>query len=152
MGARGPAPTPIRILEARGSTVPGRRGSGVEMEPGAPVCPAQLSAAAKLIWRRCVKHLTWAGILCKADEGALAAYCVRLARAWEITAAIEAKGKKKFKGEPEYKLLRVEASAWQDVARLAAQFGFSPSARARIEAPAVQKPRIIDMRDRAANE
>lgn len=75
MGARGPAPraTNMRILEGNPSRRPINH-EEPEPESGA-VCPEWLSADAKSEWARLAPILEACGILTKADEIALAAYC-----------------------------------------------------------------------------
>jgi P27 family predicted phage terminase small subunit len=136
----GRPPVPTAILEARGS----RRAQGRRAEPRpqveAPACPAWLSKEAKAEWRRQVKALVAMGVVAKCDRALLAVYC----EAWgEFVQAAEAIGKSgllikdpdgdKLRRNP---LLTVRDHAAERLLKLAAQFGFSPAARTRVQAVA----------------
>lgn len=137
MGARGPAPTPTLILKARGSSlVKGRQGEPVApSEP--PTLPAFLSTEAKREWGRQVELLAAMGLLATCDRAALAAYC----EAWGEFAELVAKCEE-VKAAPGHGwekviasgLLSAKAKAVERLVKLAAQFGFTPAARARVRA------------------
>ena len=56
MGSRGPAPTPTRKLDLRGSWRAGTRPGEPKPEPVAPVKPAALSPAAGAVWDERVRQ------------------------------------------------------------------------------------------------
>lgn len=128
MGLRGPAPTPTRILETRGSWRAKINDGELRFPEGEPNCPAFLSREAKAEWRRQVELLRAAGILTEADRAALAVYC----EAWGEFAELCTR----LKASPSDWRLRMQKNAAADRAiKAAAQFGFSPSARARLKGP-----------------
>ena len=75
MGKRGPAPTPTKILEVRGSWRAGARQDEPQPEAKRPVCPAWLMPEAKRAWRELAPQLDRMGVLGKCDRNALARYC-----------------------------------------------------------------------------
>src|SRR5262245_34316505 len=143
MGARGPAPTPTELLSLRGSRrAAGRKG---ELRPPAcaPSCPGWLVPEAKREWRRAVKQLLALGILAEIDRALLAAYC----EAWAEFAAVSADLEKTSrlvetdKGNViQSPLVGIRNRAAERLLRLAAQFGMSPAARTRINAPTEDEP------------
>jgi P27 family predicted phage terminase small subunit len=139
MGRRGPAPTPTVILRTRGTFRPDRRRSDeVQYPPGKPPCPSWLSPEAKREWRRVIGHLHDAGVMTLVDRAMLAVYCeawgefVEAARkAAEVGFLFRAEGGVKLNP-----LLKVRDRAAARAVQLAGHFGFSPSTRTRIGAPA----------------
>lgn len=153
---RGPAPTPTPILKARDSWRANERTGEVQFPEGAPPCPAFLNREAKAEWRRQVKQLQAAGILCQVDRAALACWCEAWAEFVEIREAIETiLTRQRDLGENATSqdvqreigyvvainagLLNAKNKAVDRLLRLAQQFGFSPSARARIKGPQLQE-------------
>ena len=141
MGSRGPLPTPTPILRARGSWRANMRRDEVQFQSGAPPSPAWLGREAKAEWRRVAKQLARAGLVQRVDLAALAAYCeawgefVQLRAdvdALRAAAADEPAGRT---AESVLKLIRRKNAAAERAERMAAQFGFTPAARARITAP-----------------
>lgn len=89
MGRRGPAPkaTNLKILEGN----PGKRplnNNEPQPESGA-VCPDWLSADARAHWNRIAPVLESCGILTRADEYTLAAFCDAVANYIRATQQIE---------------------------------------------------------------
>ena len=80
MGNRGPQPTPMAILRARGSWRGDLNRSEPRPEPGRPVCPSWLNAEAKKAWRSLVPQLAAMRVLTRIDGHALARYCLLWAR------------------------------------------------------------------------
>ena len=137
MGARGPCPTPTAVLEARGSTVPGRRRTGEPRPPvEAPGCPSWLSREARAEWRRVVAELERMGVIAKADRAALTVYC----EAWgdfvalraEIDRRIKAAGPGGYDVVISAGLLNAKNKTADRLVRAAQQFGLTPAARARV--------------------
>jgi len=137
MGARGPAPTPKSILEARGSWRAGVAGNAT-LPIQAPGCPEFLSKEAKAEWRRQVPLLIQMGVIAKIDRALLAMYC----EAWGefVEARQEIDRMKKNRAKPleitNAGLYNLRTRAFERALKIAAQFGFSSSARARLNAPA----------------
>jgi len=133
----GPPPTPTKTLEARGSWRAKIRDKEPRPEVERPNCPAILKGEARREWVRQVKELHRLGLLAKMDRAVLACYC----EAWgEFCAAaeyVEKNGRTFLLGEiPKlHPMVKVKNAAAERVLRLAAQFGFSPAARARLQAP-----------------
>lgn len=138
MGLRGPPPTPTPILKARGSWRAGERAGEVQFDPTPPKCPPQLGAEAKAEWRRQVKQLQEAGLLQATDRAALALWCEAWGEWCEARTALDKDGYT-IKTATGY----VQASPWVAIrngaadrmTKIAAQFGFTPAARARLKAP-----------------
>ena len=143
MGRRGPAPTPTPLLTLRGSTlVTQRRLRGeVKPPPGAPPCPEWLDAESKAAWRQLVPTLELMGILTKVDANALARYCKLWARWRSMEDFIDAKGVMyplkgddgKVKCFQQWPQVAIANKLAQQLTRLEAEFGMTPSARARIQ-------------------
>ena len=78
---RGPAPTPTKILELRGSKRARRNPNEPKPDKGRPRCPLWLKGNAKAEWKKLVEMTDRMGILTKVDGNALARYC-RLWQRW----------------------------------------------------------------------
>lgn len=135
MGLRGPAPTPKPILAARGSNRESRGGAGMQAKVEIPPCPAMLGKIARKEWRRQSLALQELGVIAQIDRAALAVWC----DAWEefLTAVHHLKKHgRTVKGSMgqvvQSPWLRTKAGAADRLLKYAAQFGFTPSARARI--------------------
>ena len=134
MGQRGPKPTPTVVLEARGTA--GRHDRTGEPRPpiAAPSCPTWLSVEAKAEWKRATKYLLAMGCVAECDRAMLAAYC----EAWsdyfglvkEVKQTVAKQGMAAAIGAG---LVGARDKAADRMARLAAQFGFSPSSRVRVK-------------------
>jgi P27 family predicted phage terminase small subunit len=138
MGARGPAPTPVPVLKARGSWRAKVRAGEVAYESGPPPCPDWLGADAAAEWKRIVPLLRSAGVLQRTDLAGLAGYCEAwgefccLSRLAERVRAGAEKGGVPL-GETEFKLIRLKNGAAERAAKMAQQFGFTPASRARVQ-------------------
>lgn len=100
-----------------------------------PPCPAFLGRIGRKEWRRQAEELKSLGVIAKLDRAALAVWC----DTWEeyLTAvSMVRKHGKQVKGSMGQKVIspwfRAKASAADRLLKYAAQFGFTPSARARI--------------------
>jgi P27 family predicted phage terminase small subunit len=127
-------PTPTPILEARGSRKARQRAANGERRPPLkrPSCPAWLSKEAKAEWRRQIKQLEELGLAAEIDRAVLAAYCDAWGELVEVNRLLEEAGGAKADN---WRLLAVKARAREQLAKLAQQFGFSPSSRARVKVP-----------------
>lgn len=144
MGRRGPPPTPDAILKLRGArsalSKRRRRGQGVAGQAGTPRCPEWLDEDAKAIWRRVVPQLRQMNVLALIDSSALGRYC-RLSSRWQRAekfleqhgtsyAVKDSDGKVKYLAQfPE---VSIAANLAQQLTRLEAEFGMTPSARTRV--------------------
>lgn len=137
MGARGPAPKPsaLRVLEGNPGHRPINR-SEPKPRPIAPKCPSWLDAEAKREWRRIAPALERLGLLTEIDGAALAGYCQSYAR-WRQCQQVLAKDGLTFKTESGYMAARPEVAianrALIEIRAFCAQFGMTPSARARMQ-------------------
>jgi P27 family predicted phage terminase small subunit len=113
----------------------------VQFQTGAPPCPAWLGREAKVEWRRVAKQLAHAGLVQRVDLAALAANCeawgefVQLRADVDALRAAAADNPSGRTAESVLKLVRLKNAAAERAVRMAAQFGFTPAARARITAP-----------------
>jgi P27 family predicted phage terminase small subunit len=142
MGLRGPAPTPTKILEVRGSW----RAKEREGEPRFPEArlsaPSWLGKEAKAEWKRVVNACAPLGILADVDRATLVAYCETWDEYCRLTRAIARRdrlardvGQEEAPAESLELTLSQRHRAATQLVRLAGQFGFSPAARARVKAP-----------------
>lgn len=137
MGLRGPQPTPTSILQMRGSLKGTYGRVGEPQSPvEAPAIPAILGAEGKAEWERIVPLLIARRTLAKTDRAMLTVYC----QAWEdftaatILVAKARAGKYKHKGALQDHPRRVLYHAVDRLLKTAAQFGLSPSTKARVRA------------------
>ncbi|AZF90288.1 MAG: terminase small subunit [Phage 5P_3] len=141
----GPAPTPTKLKELRGN--PGKRALNAhEPQPRAAkvTCPRWLPTAAKREWRRIAPELVRLGLLTVADRAALAAYCEAWAEAIMAHQALQREGYT-FETEKGYRgvhpLVAVKNKALLRMRAFGAEFGMTPSARARLS---VEPPTPLD--------
>ncbi len=90
--ARGPAPTPTKLLKVRGSWRAKTRENEPELPVKAPPAPAFLNAEAEREWARQVKHLQTMGVIAEADRALLAFYCQAWAEFLEVNADLKKEG------------------------------------------------------------
>lgn len=148
MGRRGPAPTPTKILAARGSWRADERPNEPTPSAETPKCPDWLSVEGRAEWDRICRQLDAMGILAAADRALLVAYC----EAWAEFAAMEKLLKKmqpmlKTKKGVWYQnpIIGVRNRAFERLRRAACEFGLSPASRTRVQA-APAKPTSAKLR------
>ncbi len=135
-----PKPTRLKILAGN----PGKRRLN-EREPQPPIPtelpepPMPLSREARKEWIRTGGLLLRSGVLTEADLVALAAYCTVFARWVQAENDVRRRGvmvpaKPRSKNLIQYPLLGVANKALQQMVRLLAEFGLTPSTRTRIVA------------------
>ena len=150
MGSRGPAPTPLAILQARGSKCD-RAADNPPSLPGRPGMPKRLTPNAKRVWKRLIPMLERMGVLNQIDGFQLERYCTVFAR-WREAEDFIAKNGSTYtvKGDTacyvgevngvrvvgfmEYPQVKRAAQLDETLRKIEAQFGMTPSARARISA------------------
>jgi P27 family predicted phage terminase small subunit len=132
-----PKPTRLKILEGN----PGKRPlPKAEPQPkrGIPTRPEGLTPEAKREWTRVTGELDRVGLLTVVDRAELAMYCQHWARWWEAQKLITVNGLTYTTDKGEVKI-RPEVKSYQEDARLirnfCADYGLSPSARARMVVP-----------------
>ena len=141
---RKPKPTNLKLIAG---TDRADRRNDAEPKPARalPAPPAFLSDEAKAEWTRTADQLYQLGILSKIDRAALGAYCQAygrweqaeraLARMAERDAVTHGMMIKTTNGNAvQNPLLGTANKAMADMMRYAAEFGMTPSARARIKA------------------
>jgi P27 family predicted phage terminase small subunit len=148
---RGRKPKPTRLRETEGNT--GRRRlnrSEPEFVSADPVeVPEWLSEGAKAEWRRVAPHLARLGLLSVVDMAALAGYCLCYARLVEAEAFIAEHGmtatlrddKGNIKAVSPVPQVGIALKMLDKIRQFAAEFGFTPSARGRLE---ISKAREVD--------
>ncbi len=138
MGERGPAPTPTRILQMRGSWRGKLRRNEPKPERKSPHCPAWLRKEAKRAWKEITPQLEAMGVLGRCDRSALARYCQTLAKWREAEEFLMEHGSvypvKSADGSiveiREYPQVGRAIRLAEQLLRLEKQFGLTPSARA----------------------
>jgi P27 family predicted phage terminase small subunit len=143
---RGPKPKPTNLRLLQGA--PPRRGEGAEPIPppsDQPKAPPWLNSYALEEWERLADDLYGMGILTGVDQTMLAAYCMAYARWRQAEEDLQVMAdadplthgallKTKEGNAIQNPLVGVANVARRDMARLAAEFGLSPSSRTLIDA------------------
>ncbi len=142
MGKRGPKQTPTKILKLRGSTLVTKERESAEVcgPEGVPECPDWLDDEAKAAWHDVAPMLESMGVLTRVDGHALARYCRLWSRWRKAEAFIAEKGDmyplrdengsvKYFHQWPQVAIANKLA---QQLTKLEAEFGMTPSSRARL--------------------
>ena len=158
MGSRGPAPRPSTVHMLNGN--PGKRsqaapGNGSGPAVAVPVAPEWLLSEARAEWDRITPELETLGLISELDLAHLAAYCQAFAlmeRTGREIKRLQAEGEaesipNRMRGLIDstpsgYKqlsaLMSVYNRACDQMAKHAAEFGLSPSARQRVQGQAAQ--------------
>jgi P27 family predicted phage terminase small subunit len=141
MAIPGPKPKPRHLKAVEGN--PGKRAlkkRDPKPKGGPPGCPTWLPTEGKAEWRRQIAANP-TGLITEADRAALAAYCARWAVFVSATRALHTRATggilvKGYRGQRvKNVLLQIQRDAAADVKSFAAEFGFTPSSRSRIEMP-----------------
>ena len=139
MGLAGPAPRPLEITRMLGN--PGHIKIDVEtpkFKPIAPKPPSWLDRTAKAEWNRLAPELERLGLLTSADMACFAFYCTSYATVVQCKRALKKLGTVQetpngyIAARPEVAMINASMKAVKD---FAIQFGFTPSARGRIQLP-----------------
>jgi P27 family predicted phage terminase small subunit len=158
MRGRKPLPSHLKLVQGnRGKRQ--IRPESIKVEPSLPMPPPHLCDEAKVEWGRVASMLYALRLLSEADIAALAVYCQAWATFKRATEALEVMSK----GDPLTKgllikttngnaiqnpLLGIANKAAADMVRFAAEFGMTPSARARINAPKGEETQSQDTVER----
>lgn len=147
MANPGRRPTPLKILEKRGSWRAKLNPLEPRPEPGRPSCPKWISPAAKKAWRHLLPLMEPMGILTKVDRDALTRYVTTWAQWRDMIEFIDKNGViyplKKFNaatGEMDiisfktFPQVKIALALSEQLSRLEQSFGLTPSARSRIQA------------------
>ena len=136
------AKKPLAIVRMEGN--PGRRPipkphEEVKVAPVAPDCPEWLDEVGRTEWVRVVPLLTSMGLLGKIDRTALAAYCQSYARWVAAEKMISDEGLLRGLGDEGYvqqnPAVTIAHKYLDKVKSFCAEFGMTPSARARMSVP-----------------
>lgn len=136
MRGRKPIPSAIHALNG----FPGKRKPNPnEPKPAAkaPPCPAHIQGEARKEWRRVVRELSALGIISNLDRAALTAYVTAWQRMIEAEEQLRKHGPivKSPSGFPiQNPYLAVANKAMEQVIRISAEFGLTPSSRTRVAA------------------
>lgn len=138
MSKPGRKKTPTAVLKIRGSWRAKTRKSEPKPPRGKPDCPEILSEAAKEKWNQLIPILDDMGLLSKIDGDAIARYCESWARWADAIKWIHEKGEfyplKDDNGNvkclQQFPQVGIANHMAEQMNRLAAQFGMTPSARA----------------------
>ena len=143
MATRGRKPTPTAIKELEGN--PGKRklnDKEPRPEKKAPSCPKWLEPEAKKEWRRLAKKMELMGVLTEVDMAAFAGYCQAYAR-WREAEEFLSQHGTIFKTPSGYVQQVPQVSiAMQNLKIMqsfCAEFGLTPSSRARLYANTGEK-------------
>lgn len=157
MRGRKPLPSHLKLIKGSAKGDLRRKGKPTEitLPPSLPMPPPHLCDEAKVEWGRVASMLYALRLLSEADIAALAAYCQAWATFKRATEALEVMSK----GDPLTKgllikttngnaiqnpLLGIANKAAADMVRFAAEFGLTPSARARLSSASNEKTGIDD--------
>lgn len=146
MGLRGPAPkaTNLRILEGNPSKRP-LNDNEPQPEAGA-ICPEWLSEDAQEEWERLAPVLEACGILTKADQYTLAAYCEAVSGYKAATLAVAQRGMV-MQGERQRKVspeMAAQRNYAEQMIKFGTKLGLSPGDRASIKVPGPKQQSIWD--------
>ena len=139
MGKRGtkPTPTPLRLLRGNPSRRPLPENEPQPLPLQNPRAPKNLDAVGRAKWDELVPQLRTAGILTEIDIDALNLYCDAWARWTKARDQIKANGATQLTengfevASPHVAFLN---RAHDDLRRLAAEFGMTPSSRSNVSA------------------
>jgi P27 family predicted phage terminase small subunit len=150
MRGRKPLPSHLKVIQGNRGKRP-IKAETIQIEPTLPMPPPHLCDEAKVEWGRVAPMLFNLRILSDADAAALTAYCQAWATFKQATEALNlmAQNDKVTKGllikttngnAIQNPLLGIANKAAADLVRYAAEFGMTPSARARINAGKEKEP------------
>lgn len=139
MGSRGPKPDP----KAHGSKSAYRRKKAAskapKLPPEAPDCPVGLSAEGKAEWCRQVEQLDRMGVITKIDRAVLCIYCQQWGEIQALNGLIKKQGrivKGSMGSSVSNPLVKQREAAMDRLLEIAAQFGFTPASRSRLDVSA----------------
>lgn len=144
-----PKPSHLKLIEGnRGKKPIGEDWVQPKTRSSALAPPDHLDKIAKAEWRRLAKEMTDLGTLTNIDRAAFAAYCAAWSTAVQAQVAIDKQGRddpttlggllaKTSNGNLiQNPLIGIRNRALRDLMRYAAEFGFTPSSRANVQAVA----------------
>lgn len=135
MKGRKPMPERLKLLQEETQRVIG--------STEAPKKPSWLSGDAAEEWDRIVAELSKLYVVSPLDAMTLAAYCKAYALWRKFDAVLDEEGPTTVTASGEVKAhpaAKVCMSMFAEIRRMAAEFGMSPAARSRIDAPKPENP------------
>ncbi len=141
MTGRKPKPTKLKLLTGN----PGKRPlNDREPQPvGKAECPEWLSDEAKTEWRRLSEQLETLGLLSSLDRAVFAVYCQSWAD-WKHACMVIAEQGAVVTGPGgvpvKHPMVTIKNEAARRVLSAAGEFGFSPSARSRLQVAMQETP------------
>lgn len=146
---RGRKPIPTELKKLAGN--PGHRPiNDLEPKPkrDLPRCPSHLDKTAKAMWRKLSKELHVLGVLTNIDTELLSAYCQVYSRWKNAELMLQKSGEviKTTNGNLiQNPYLAIANRAIEQMAKLASEFGMTPSSRSRIK---INEPEELDELDK----
>lgn len=140
MGRRGPAAKPT-VLKEREGTARADRAPKHEAQPtlGVPDCPSGVSRDkdAKRCWDVLAPQLQKLNLVALTDGAVLEGLCRSYSVAVQADRVIKSKGVviKTPYGLQQNPAISISRLAWAEVRKFASEFGLSPAARTRVNAP-----------------
>lgn len=152
MATRGPKPRPhgLRVVTTQGEDEAAARRGKITVSVGVPKAPEWLHPEAKAEWKRLGQRLADQGLLSDFDRGPFTAYC----QAWGTVAMLEKELSRMRKDDKDplagiaikttggnlvhHPLSSTIAKARAEMVKIAAEFGLTPSARARLDTDAAK--------------
>ena len=145
---RGPKPKPVELRVLHGTAARTIAASVPKPRRQLPRCPQFLTGEAELCWKRTAKELYDAGLLTVIDKDALAMYCTSYARWRDAEKVVAQRGlvvltnvKKDDEGNVigggnyiQNPYLAIANKAMEQMLKLEAEFGMTPSSRTRVRA------------------
>jgi P27 family predicted phage terminase small subunit len=142
MGKRGPAQTPTRVLQMRGTFRKDRHGDPntepeFELITQMPAPPGFLDDVAVMEWNRVGPELVEKQLLTVADLAAFTLYCLNVARVVAAERMILKDGLTTWSqgGMKAHPAVLIARQSGAEVRKFAQEFGLTPSARTRVKAP-----------------
>lgn len=155
MKGRKPKPTKLRIIEGNREHRPIPKNEP-SPDPSIPTCPSWLRANAKSEWKRICILLHNMGLLTQVDRAALAGYCQSYAKWQEAEEFISKHGmtyqfpKKDETGKivsmyiAPFPQVSIARSCLEQIRGFCAEFGLTPSSRARMTLPSEKQSDSFD--------
>lgn len=148
---KGRKPTPTAIKELRGTVQPCRANpneQALDAITKLPYAPRWFSNTAKLIYKTKGEQLRQLGVLTPLDLELFISFCREYANYIDTAAELEKiplKAVMDEKSEQVFKRMsRINKESWDRAKSLAAEFGFTPSARAKFSQPQSGDPEEKD--------
>jgi len=140
LGRRGPAAGPTKLKLLKGETRPSRvYRKAPEPRDNRPLMPADMDAAAQVVWKRVMKELGDTGVITAADTDVMRCYCEAVSR-YEDAARMLARSSPLVRGargsdlvrNPLHQVVRDNADLVKLFAR---ELGLTPAARVSLTVP-----------------